>query len=57
LSIKEKPIDTPQMIEYCLNCQWDECWNCLGQRSCYSYGLRLELGLLDKKESMQKRKE
>lgn len=39
-----KPIDTPEMIRYCLNCPWDNCWNCLGLKNCYSYGLRLELG-------------
>ena len=38
------PSDTPEMIEYCLNCRWTECWNCLGRSNAYSIGLRLELG-------------
>lgn len=36
--------DTPEMIRHCLNCPWDECWNCLGGRNSYSIGLRIELG-------------
>ena len=39
-----KPVDTPEMIEYCLNCPWDKCWDCLGQKSAYSQALRFELG-------------
>lgn len=38
-----KQIDTQQMIDYCLECPWDKCWNCLGRYTDYSYGLRLEL--------------
>lgn len=36
-------VDTPQMIKLCLNCPWPVCWNCLGLKNKYSYGLRLEL--------------
>lgn len=36
-------VDTPAMIQYCLRCPWDKCWNCLGQKSSYSYALRMEL--------------
>lgn len=40
----EKSVDTPQMVQYCLNCPWDECWNCLGRTTSYSRWLRVELG-------------
>ena len=35
--------DTQNMIEYCLNCPWDKCWNCLEGHGAYSYGLRADL--------------
>lgn len=36
--------DTPEMIQTCLSCTWDECWNCLGRKDAYCIGLRIELG-------------
>lgn len=40
-------VDTPAMVMYCLSCKWPECWDCLGKKSAYSYGLRLELKARD----------
>ena len=36
-------VDSPEMIQYCLECPWKKCWDCLGQKNDYAYALRLEL--------------
>lgn len=43
MKTREDTIDTPQMIEYCLSCPFEKCWNCLGGHNRYTYGLRMEL--------------
>ena len=41
-------MDTPSMIQWCLSCKWPDCWDCLGKKNDYSYGLRIELKARDK---------
>lgn len=38
-----KQPDTQAMIDYCLKCPFEKCWNCLGKHNNYTYGLRMEL--------------
>lgn len=39
----EENTDSPEMINFCLNCPWVKCWNCLGQFNAFSYNLRRAL--------------
>lgn len=36
--------ESKEVIEYCLNCPWDECWDCLWEGGTYSEGIRIMLG-------------
>lgn len=43
---KDKPFlqtEPQRVIDFCLSCQWDVCWNCLGKHNAYSRALRQEL--------------
>ena len=42
-------VDSPAMIQHCLNCTRPKCNDCLGQKSAYSYALRAELSEKDAK--------
>lgn len=44
---KDKPFfqqtEPQRVIDFCLSCQWDVCWDCLGKKNEYSLALQKEL--------------